>query len=191
MVVSGGNTANWACVWNQKVCKKVQFSFRFITDDTNTLDTFSVCPVVNLWPENVSQLHFTLWFSPLVTFGVSQLHSTPCDPMDYSLPGSSVHEFLQARILEWVAMLSSRRSSQSRDRTCISCIEGGFFTSEPSGKPTQVTLGPRLQITSLLHQALPAGGTRGTPWLWRKGIYSSLFALWWLPDRQGCHGISQ
>ena len=34
---------------NQKVCKKLQFSFRFITDDTNTLDTFSVCPVVNLW----------------------------------------------------------------------------------------------------------------------------------------------
>ena len=36
---------------------------------------------------------------------------TLCDPMDYSLPGSSVHGILQARILEWVAMSSSRGSS--------------------------------------------------------------------------------
>ena len=52
--------------------------------------------------------------------------------MDYSPPGSSVHGILQTRILEWVAMLSSRGSSQSRDRTqvsYISCIAGGFFTT--------------------------------------------------------------
>ena len=42
-----------------------------------------------------------------------------CDPMGHSLPGSSVHGILQARILQWVAMLSSRVSSQPRDRTCI------------------------------------------------------------------------
>ena len=40
---------------------------------------------------------------------------TLCDPMDCSLPGSSVHGILQARILEWVAMPSSRGSSQPRD----------------------------------------------------------------------------
>jgi len=40
---------------------------------------------------------------------------TLCDPMDYSPPGSSVHGILQARILEWVAMPFSRRSSQPRD----------------------------------------------------------------------------
>ena len=34
-----------------------------------------------------------------------------CDPMDWTSPGSSVHGILQARILEWVAILSSRRSS--------------------------------------------------------------------------------
>ena len=41
------------------------------------------------------------------------LQSCPalCDPIDYSLPGSSVHGILQARILEWVAMFSSRGSS--------------------------------------------------------------------------------
>ena len=43
-----------------------------------------------------------------------------CDAMDYSPPGSSVHRILQARILEWVAMLSSRGSSQPRDRICVS-----------------------------------------------------------------------
>ena len=36
---------------------------------------------------------------------------TLCDPMDCSLPGSSVHGVLQARILEWVAISSSRKSS--------------------------------------------------------------------------------
>ena len=40
---------------------------------------------------------------------------TLCDPMDYSPPGSSVHGILQARILEWVAISSSRGSSQPRD----------------------------------------------------------------------------
>ena len=44
------------------------------------------------------------------------------DTMDCSPPGSPVHGILQARILEWVAMPSSRGSSRPRDRTCISCI---------------------------------------------------------------------
>ena len=46
-----------------------------------------------------------------------------CDPMDCSPPGSSVHEVFQGRILEWVAISSSRVSSQLRDRTCVSCID--------------------------------------------------------------------
>ena len=45
-----------------------------------------------------------------------------CDPLDCSLPGSSVLGILQARILGWVAMPSSRGSSPHRDQTCISCI---------------------------------------------------------------------
>ena len=47
---------------------------------------------------------------------------TLCDPMDCSPPGSSVHGILQTRILEWVAMPSSRGSSQPRDRTHVSYI---------------------------------------------------------------------
>ena len=54
--------------------------------------------------------------------------ATPCDPMDCSLPGSSVHRILQARILEWVAMPSSMGSSWSMDWTCVSCITGRLFT---------------------------------------------------------------
>ena len=53
---------------------------------------------------------------------------TLCGPMDYSLPGSSVHRILQARILEWVAILFSRGSSRLRDWTQVSCIAGRFFT---------------------------------------------------------------
>ena len=51
-----------------------------------------------------------------------------CDPMDCSPPGSSVQGILQARVLEWVAISFSRRSSWSRDWTHISCIAGRFFT---------------------------------------------------------------
>ena len=50
----------------------------------------------------------------LVFFAKSLWSLTLCDPMVCSPPGSSVHEILQARILEWVAMPSSRRSSPSR-----------------------------------------------------------------------------
>ena len=63
-----------------------------------------------------------------------------CDPLDCSPPGSSAHGIIQARILKWVAMPSSKGSSQPRDRSpasCISCIAGGFFTTEPPGKPKQ------------------------------------------------------
>ena len=42
---------------------------------------------------------------------------TLCDPMGRSPPGSSVHGILQAKILDWVATLSSRESSKSRDQT--------------------------------------------------------------------------
>ena len=55
---------------------------------------------------------------------VTQLCPILCDPID-----NTVHEILQARILEWVAIPFSRGSSQLRDRTETSCISGKFFTS--------------------------------------------------------------
>ena len=62
---------------------------------------------------------------------VAQSCPTLCDLLDCNLPGSSVHGILQGRILERVAMPSSRESFQPRDRAhvfCVSCIAGGFFT---------------------------------------------------------------
>ena len=58
----------------------------------------------------------------------SQSCPSLCHLMDCSLPGSSVHGILQARILEWIVMPFSRGSSQPRDRTQVSHITGGFFT---------------------------------------------------------------
>ena len=55
---------------------------------------------------------------------VAQLCPTLCEPTDYTVCG-----ILQARILEWVAFPFSRGSLQPRDRTGVSCIAGGFFTS--------------------------------------------------------------
>ena len=59
---------------------------------------------------------------------VAQSCSTLCDPTDCRPKGSSVHEILQARILEWVATPFSRASSQPRDWTRVSCIAGISFT---------------------------------------------------------------
>ena len=79
------------------------------------------------------------------------LQSCPavCDPMDCSPPSSSVHGILQARILEWVAMPSSRGSSQPRDQIFVSmCSElaGGFFN-------TSVTLEAPYSLHSVNYSA--------------------------------------
>ena len=67
------------------------------------------------------------WFS-------CQVVSNSCDPMDCSLPGSSVHGILQARIVEWVATSFSRGSSWLRNRTWVSCIAGRWFTDWAMGE---------------------------------------------------------
>ena len=59
---------------------------------------------------------------------VAQSCWTLCDPVDCPPPSFSVHEILQAGVLEWVAIPFSRGSSPPRDRTQVSCIEGRLFT---------------------------------------------------------------
>ena len=59
---------------------------------------------------------------------VAQSCPTLCNPMDCSLPGSTIHGIFQARILEWVAISFSRRSSQPRDWTQVSHTVGRCFT---------------------------------------------------------------
>ena len=69
------------------------------------------------------------------------------DPMDCSLPGSCVHGILQARVLEWVDISSSRGSSPTRGGTHVSCFIDGFFTAEPPGCLERI----------ILHSFPPAG----------------------------------
>ena len=105
------------------------------------------CSIVSysLWPHGPTRL-LCSWDSPSKNSGVAchsllqgifltqgaclpakslQSHPTLCDPMDCSSPGFSVHGILQARILEWVPMPSSRGSSQPMDQALVcyvSCI---------------------------------------------------------------------
>ena len=65
--------------------------------------------------------------SPQVKWSGSVM-SDSLDPMDCSLPGSSVHGVFQARVLEWVAISFSRGSSLPRYWTRVSCIVGRRFT---------------------------------------------------------------
>ena len=70
------------------------------------------------------------------------------NPMDCSLPGSSVHGILQARILEWVAIPFSRGLSRHKDQTRVSCIAGRFFTKSHEGNPISRLLYARVLTLS-------------------------------------------
>ena len=83
---------------------------------------------------------------------IAQLCWTLFDPMDRIPPGSSVHEILQARILEWVAVPFSRGSSQPRDQTQVSCIGGRFLPAESPRKPKNTGVGS----LCLLQRVFPA-----------------------------------
>ena len=61
-------------------------------------------------------------FLSLRVSSVAQSCLTLCDPIDCSLPGSSVHRIFQARILEWLAISFSKGSSQPQNRTWVSCV---------------------------------------------------------------------
>ena len=98
--------------------------------------------------------------------GCHTLKMKDSDPMDCSPLGFSVHGILQARILEWVAMPSSRGSSQPRDQTWVSCITGGFFT-EPPGKALVVKNLPtdagNVRDVSLIPGLGRSAGEHGSP----------------------------
>ena len=83
--------------------------------------------LLNKWrearPRNLCLSHSPTWSSCLVI----QSCPTLSDPMDCSPSGSSVHGILQERILVWVAISFSRRSSRARDQTLASYIAGIFF----------------------------------------------------------------
>ena len=101
-----------------------------------------------------SQTQLSDW-TELLNVLVSQLCLTLWDPIDYSLPGSSDHGILQARILEWVAIPLSRESPWPRDWTLVFCIAGWFFTvwatqESPCWLPSQLLLAPLSFLKVLL-----------------------------------------
>ena len=104
---------------------------------------------------------YCIYLSIYIHILVAQLCPTPWDPIDCSLPDSSVHGINQARILEWVAISFSRGSSKPRDQIQVSCTAGRLFTvwatrgswdlPNPEIKPTlpvSLTLAGRFFITA-------------------------------------------
>ena len=79
--------------------------------------------------------HLKIFYYQLLLLFSCKSCPTLCDPMNYSLPASSLIGISQVRILEWVAVSFSRGSSWPRDWTHISCIGRQLFTTEPPGKP--------------------------------------------------------
>ena len=95
------------------------------------LSTAQVLCLYNWLEQSLNECFFEylwLWKCESVSLLVAQLHLTLWDPMDCSLPSSSVHEILQARILHWAAIPFSKGSSWPRNQTHISHTEGRFFT---------------------------------------------------------------
>ena len=93
---------------------------------------------ITLWASQIKNVHHTrvlLVLKVKLKVLLTQSCPTLCDPTDRSPPGSSVHVISQARLLEWVAISYSRRSSPASNQTCVSCLAGGFLTTEPPGKP--------------------------------------------------------
>ena len=76
----------------------------------------------------VSQLSWKYWLSTCAMLSHSVMFDSLWPHELYPI-SSSVHEILQARILEWVAMSFSRGSSRPRDQTQVSCIVGRCFTT--------------------------------------------------------------
>ena len=138
----------FSCSWTQHYLIFLQTPttfWRLWEDAVNILQTVWMCSKwTSLW--GFSTPFVTLWHQSCWTqgedigikYGKWGLEASErkwqsprsvwlCNPMDCSLPVSSVHGILQARILEWVAVPLSRGSSQPWDGTQASCIIGEFF----------------------------------------------------------------
>ena len=111
---------------------------------------------------------------------VPQSCSTLCDPMDCSLPASSIHGIFQARVLEWVAISFFRRSSQPRDWTQVSCIAGRFFT---------------VWVTREAHMVPQQSFFKGqvkegvSPKVYHELMHNSLIGWWWSVLRRQIWGF--
>ena len=100
-----------------------------------------MCVCIYMYFFQMGNLCIVLYMLACVCAKSLQSCPTLCDPMDCSPPGSSVHVIPQARIVEWVAMPSSRGSSRLGNQTCISYVslllQVGSLPVEPRGKPIE------------------------------------------------------
>ena len=86
----------------------------------------------------MSPLFLVCWVSIIKRCCANRfIHPTPCDPIDCSPPGPFDHGILQARILEWVAMPSSRASSWLRDRTVSHALQVNSLPLSHQGSPNR------------------------------------------------------
>ena len=114
---------------------------------------------------------------------VAHLCPVLCDPIDHSLPGSSINGIFQARILEWVAIAFSRRSSQPRDWTRVSRVVGRCFTiwatriAVKFGGGEFTRMNPDIGILSLCWFILGIWGSLGVR---SACLMTSLCSLWFL-----------
>ena len=135
----------WTRTWTSYPCSLYLFSVVYFSSKyhhilmVHYLLFFSGLPNISQ-PYHISRGNFLVLF--MISFPVhrstlykvseqvsevAQLCPTLCDPVDCSLPGSSIHGILQTRILEWVAISFSRGSSRSRDQSRVSRIGSRRF----------------------------------------------------------------
>ena len=126
------------CKWESKISSlvsalKSQNVFKYIFPSHRIFGlvhqyrfTGEMCPLIFTLVTNI--FAWWWWFSCYVMFD-------SCDPMNCSLPGSSVPGILQARILEWVAISFSRRSSRTRNRTRSPASQADSLLTELWGSP--------------------------------------------------------
>ena len=120
------------------------------------------------------------------------LQSCPifCNAMDYNLPGSSVHGILQARILEWIAMPSSRGSSQPRN-LMSPALAAEFFTTAAKSFQSCSTLCDPIDGSPLGSSVPGIFQARVLEWVAKCHVcleYKSLF-YWSIVDLQGCANL--
>ena len=120
-------------------------------------------PVYACWPGIMFTMPYyphksiSVWTINCVCAKSLELCLTPCNPMDHSLPSSSVHGILQARILEWVAVPSSRRLPQGSNLhlLCLLFWQAGSLSLAPPGlaRSPQICLTLESNICSFLSQS--------------------------------------
>ena len=107
-------------VWQKEMSVVPICFFLWVMQNVGILFIMTFCSIFDFLKYCINICLFSSFLE--VCCLVTKSCPTLCDPMDCSLPGSSVHGILQARILEWVAIPFSRRSSWPRDQTHVSCI---------------------------------------------------------------------